>query len=152
MRGGQRVGSGQKGGVVIGSIEPRSPAQFVDIAALQDGTHPLLEPPGDLCESAQGVWREYARFAIEQLTLTEATVAGFRQLCQQWAYLVDVEQAIQSAGAGTKEAEPFLRTYLKLAQRLDSSLARFRLTAFGKAAVTEKPKKAANPWAQVLPK
>lgn len=56
---------------------------------------------------------------------------------------------INHLGADTKEAAPYLLSYLKLAQRVDASLARFKLTAFGKPAVSDKPQPAANPWAQV---
>lgn len=145
MKGGPRVGTGPK---VIGMIEP----QTVDMFALDDGTHPLLEPPEDISESAKGAWRVYARFAIEQVTLTDATVAGFRQFCQQWAYLAELDAEIQKMGAGTKEAAAHMRLYLNLAQRLDSSMARFKLTACGKPAVQPKPKAAANPWAKVAVK
>lgn len=145
MKGGPRVGTGPK---VIGTIEP----QPADLSALEDGTHPLLEPPADLSESAQGVWRDYARFAIEQMTLTTATRAGFRQFCQQWAYLAELDTVIQGMGAGNKDAASHMRLYLNLAQRLDSSMARFKLTACGKPAVQPKPKAAVNPWAKVAGK
>jgi hypothetical protein len=49
--------------------------------------------------------------------------------------------------ADTKEASSYLQTFLKLSQRVDSSLARFKLTALGKPAVSDKPKADANPWA-----
>lgn len=98
------------------------------------------------------MWKKYAGYALGERTLTDATAIGFREFCQQWVYVRELDKTIQRLGAGTKEAEPYFRTYLKLAQRLDSSLARFKLTAFGKPAAPEKPKAAANPWAQVATK
>ena len=57
---------------------------------------------------------------------------------------------IEKVGPTTKRAEGYLRTYVKLAQRLDNTLARFKLTSFGKpadGAGVRKP--VANPWAAV---
>jgi hypothetical protein len=153
-RGGRRIGAGRKPGSpedvgrVLTIHRPNGPV----VQAAKVETGPLLDPPGDLEASAQGVWRTYAGYAVGERTLTEATAAGFREFCQQWVYLHELDKTIQRLGAGTKEAEPYFRTYLKLAQRLDSSLARFKLTAFGKPAVSENPKQAVNPWAQVAGK
>jgi hypothetical protein len=130
---------------VLSIHRPKTP----EPPAIKVETGPLLAPPTDLPASVQAVWRQYAGYAVGEGTLTEATAAGFREFCQQWVYLHELDTTIQRLGAGTKEAEPYFRTYLKLAQRLDSSLARFKLTAFGKPARSEKPKPAANPWAQV---
>lgn len=156
-RGGRRIGAGRKPGTKNESLgvprihrfpsrtPPPPPA-----APVESG--PLLEPPDELESAAQDVWRKYAGYALGERTLTEATATGFREFCQQWVYVRELDKTIQRLGAGTKEAEPYFRTYLKLVQRLDSSLARFKLTAFGKPAAPEKPKAAANPWAQVAAK
>jgi hypothetical protein len=154
MRGGIRVGTGPKPkprAVVVGmdgQTLPDSSNGQVTVDTT-DTAHPLLTPPTELPEVVKGVWQVYAPLALGECTLTEATAAGFREFCQQWVYLRELDVTLQRLGPGTKEAEPYFRTYLKLAQRLDSSLARFKLTAFGKPAVSEKPKPAANPWAQV---
>lgn len=106
----------------------------------------LLVPPADLLPPAQACWTAQASHAIAERTLTPATAAGFRQCCEQWALVADVLARIHVLGAATTEADPYLKTYVRLAQRLDASLARFKLTAFGKPATTDKPKAVANPW------
>ena len=154
-RGGQRVGAGRPKGRtdenarILSIHRPRKPEP--PAPPVVDGS-PLLEPPVELPEDVKAVWRKYAGYAIGERTLTDSTATGFREFCQQWAYVRELDKTIQRFGAGTKEAEPYFRTYLKLAQRLDSSLARFKLTAFGKAVAAEKPKVATNPWAQVAGK
>ena len=52
--------------------------------------------------------------------------------------------------AGTHDAMPYLALYVRLAQRLDASLARFKLTASGKPASSDRPK-VENPWSRVAP-
>jgi hypothetical protein len=113
---------------------------------------PLLESPADLSVEAQSVWLKWAALALAERTLTPATAAGFRELCQQSGLLAVTLARIQLLGPASKEADPYLKTYIKLAQRLDGSLARFKLTAFGKPATSDKPKAAANIWAQVVGK
>jgi len=107
----------------------------------------LLRAPDDLTEDVQAVWHRWAEHAVAERTLTPATSAGFRQLCQQLAYLDQMVTRINHLRADTKEATSYLQTFLKLSQRLDGSLARFKLTALGKPAVSDKPKTAVNPWA-----
>lgn len=155
-RGGARPGSGRKPKdrrVVLNMLPPRSRAEIPILPAVDaDERARLVEPPSDLPAEVQACWRRCAGHAVTERTLTSSTAEGFRQFCQQWAYLADIEKRIQQLGAGTKEADPYLKTYIKLAQRVDSSLARFKLTAFGKPATSDKPKPAANPWAQVAAK
>lgn len=154
-RGGSRNGAGRKPGTKnampgLPKIH-RFPTPSIPAPKVESGS-PLLEPPDDIETAAQEVWRKYAGHALGERTLTDATATGFREFCQQWVYVRELDKTIQRLGAGTKEAEPYFRTYLKLSQRLDSSLARFKLTAFGKPAAPEKPKAAVNPWAQVAAK
>lgn len=154
--GGHRPGAGRKpkdrsASVVRISGERYAPTSTAP-APVPVTDSSLKEPPAELPESVQQVWRECAPHALAERTLTIATALGFKQFCQQWVYVRELDKTIQRLGAGTKEAEPYFRTYLKLVQRLDSSLARFKLTAFGKPAAPEKPKAAANPWAQVAAK
>jgi len=153
MRGGFRPGSGRKPGPkkkVTLAWRLRHPVVPPPLPALEgDEAQALLAPPEGLPEGAAAFWRQWAVQAITERTLTPSTAAGFKQLCQQWAYLAELDERIRQLGTATKEASPYFLTYLKLAQRLDASLARFKLTAFGKPAVLEKPKAAANPWASV---
>lgn len=149
MRGGKRVGTGPKPKAAVVGMDGRAlPPSLPQV----EPDRLLLEPPADLEAKAQGVWLDLAGCALHERTLTEETVPGFRQLCQQWVYLRELDVTIQRLGAGTQEAESYFRTYLKLAQRLDGSLARFKLTAFGKPVTPDKPKVAENPWAKVASK
>ena len=106
----------------------------------------LLKAPEDLPDEVRAVWHRLADHAVAERTLTPATSEGFLQLCQQLTYLEQMVTRINHLRADTKEASSYLQTFLKLSQRVDSSLARFKLTALGKPAVSDKPKAAANPW------
>lgn len=155
-RGGARQGSGRKPGrqdqVVLRMPNRRPPVAIPSAPVAETDVDGLLVAPEDLPLGAQACWRRCAARAIAERTLTLSTAAGFRQLCQQWDYLAQIEARLQTLGPATTEADPYLKTYIKLAQRLDASLARFKLTAFGKPAVSDKPKATANPWAQVATK
>jgi len=154
-KGGARIGAGRKpkaDRVVVPMVGHRAPVR-AEMPALDPGDREaLLQPPEDVPGVVQAVWRRWAAHAIAERTLTPATAAGFRQCCQQWVYLETLVRKIDHLGVDTKEASPYLLSYLKLAQRLDGSLARFRLTALGKPAVRETPKPAANPWATLAGK
>lgn len=162
-RGGARAGAGRKP-----TRKKRAVVLGLDGSRLPDGAIPPQLPPSPSAEAAveieslaiapkklpkdqAGFWNTYAPSAIEQGTLTPATVAGFRELCEQWAFKEKLAAAIRRKGAATLDAQSDLRAYVRLAQRVDSSLARFKLTSFGKAVETIPiPKqKPANPWAQV---
>lgn len=159
-RGGFRVGAGRKkepkSGVVLGMDGNRrvgAPVSVPAAPALTDEEQAsLLEPPADLkSERARGFWTFAAPHAIRQRTLTQAEVPGFRQLCTQWAFIEDLVVRLDLLGPATKDADAAMKSYVRLSQRLDASLARFKLTAFGKPAVAEKPKAAANPWGAIAP-
>lgn len=156
-RGGIRVGQGRrpqpKTGVVLGLDTGRRVkpvASLPELPAVERET--LLVPPEDLTAEAKAYWMRWAPAAIEERTLTLATASGFRELCEQYVLTAAVYARILLLGPTTIEAAPYLRNYIQLAQRLDGTLARFKLTAFGKPAVSDKPKAAANPWAQVVGK
>ena len=153
-KGGLRIGAGRKPrpkGVVIGMdgvrrevAAPLGPAPVTPAEAAS-----LLEPPAGLAESAAATWRELAPHAIAQQTLVPATRQGFRELVEQLGMKQAVADAINNAGAATSGMDALLRHYARLAQRLDASLARFRLTAAGRpepSAAQQKPK-TASPWA-----
>lgn len=112
-------------------------------------TAALLTPPAGLTADEQVVWTQLAPHAITERTLSPATAAGFQQLCRHWVYAEGLAATITKFGSGTKEANGYVLTYLKAGQRLDTLLARFKLTAFGKPAVVDKPKAKVNPWAAV---
>jgi phage terminase small subunit len=114
----------------------------------------LLEPPADLIPAQQEFWRRWAPFAIEQRTLVPATVAGFRELCEQFVLKAAIARRLQRLGPGSEKALSTMRSYVQLAQRLDSTLARFKLTGFGKPADSggRARQAATNPWAQVAGK
>lgn len=149
-RGGARPGSGPKPkrrrNVVdfpAGSSSSASSIAAGEAAARES----LLEPPADLRDGrpAPGVdagllpsekdfWRRYAPSAIEQGTLVPATVHGFRELCELAAFKEEYAARLAKYGSDGKTGADRMRMYTRLAQRLDVALARFKLTAFGKAA------------------
>lgn len=154
-RGGERPGSGpkpkprdEKGNVLqMPGTQGKVPAP---IPVLDPGEQAALRvPPAELSDAAKVVWTQWADQAMAERTLTPATAAGFQHLCQQWVYVAALVGKINHLGPDTKEAVGYLIGYQKLVQRLDASLARFKLTAFGKPAISDKPKPAANPWAAV---
>lgn len=162
-RGGPRPGSGRKpgsknkAGIVLGMDGARRPRIELPtptdpIAADGDLAEPdpLLDPPADLSETEQAFWRKAAPRAVRQRTLTDAEVLGFRELCQHFAMKEQIAQRIAKAGADSSSVDGLLRQYVKLGQRVDAMLARFKLTAFGKPSdgAAAKPVKA-NPWASL---
>lgn len=159
--GGARVGAGRKPkpkpGVVLGmdgarisSTAPPAASESKATSSETPDAPDLLAPPPDLKDPvARQCWKRFAPLAITGRTLTPETMPGFRQLCQQWSYAESLDAMIQLLGAASADAEEKMKTWLKVSQRLDASLARFKLTAFGKPAVAEKPKASANPFAAI---
>lgn len=150
-KGGLRIGAGRKPNVpkVVGMdgkphAAPLGPS--LEVAAAS----PLADPPAGMREAEALVWKALAPLAIAQQTLVVATARGFRELCEQAVMKQQIADAIAGVGAATSGMDALLRHYAKLAQRLDQSLARFRLTASGKPepGALAKPK-AATPWAAV---
>lgn len=156
-RGGRRAGAGRKPGppkaVVLGLDGVRRPGR-VDLppAASAEERESLLEPPTLLSEDARAGWEAYAATAISLNTLHSSTVAGFIEFCERWAYVQALDERIRYLGRATQEALPYLRERKSAAALLGQSLKDFKLTAFGKPVTSEKPKVAANPWAQVAHK
>jgi len=123
---------------------------FEPVGASSESDLALPPPAFKLSKTERAFWIAEAPHAIAQQTLMAATAVGFRELCQQFALKEAIAKKILTLGAATRDADSYLRAYTKLAQRVDSSMARFKLTAFGKpdaGASSRKP--AANPWAQV---
>lgn len=153
--GGSRPGSGRKGkpkgqaGVVLTMPERIGSVGEASTVCTETNGATLLVAPDGVSLEVQAIWAQWAPHAIAERTLSSATAAGFRQLCQHWVYVAALAKKIDHLGPDTKEATGYLLTYLKAGQRLDTLLARFKLTAFGKPAIAEKPKPKANPWAAV---
>ena len=170
-KGGRRVGAGRKPrarGVLLAMDGTRRtdvlpPALQPAPSSSTRAPRSLAKPPADLSAPRKAFWRTYAPHAIAEGTLTAATVVGFRELSEQWVLKEDLARVIEAAAAEPvagddlalviarkRDAADALKAYVKLAQRLDATLARFKLTASGKAAPAEKPKAAANPWATTM--
>lgn len=161
-RGGARPGAGRKptrkkkAGVVLSlsgeridtSVPPRASSRE------HDEVTNLVDPPKKLPKDQREFWKTYAAHAIEHGTLSPGTVAGFRELCEQFAFKEKLAASIRRKGAATLDAQTEMRAYIRLAQRVDASLARFKLTSFGKAveSIPVPKQKPANPWAQVAKK
>jgi len=106
----------------------------------------LASPPEDLSEARKAFWREWSQRAIAAGTLTDETLLGFRELSEQYVIKANLAKAVEEQAPGWGES---LKLWTKVTQRVDSSMARFKLTALGKPD-TKKPKApAANPWAAV---
>lgn len=148
-RGGRRVGAGRKPNKPMSVVRIQDWVFVPDVPAPSDAVaSDLAQPPEGMREAEAEVWRALAPSAIAQQTLIAATTRGFRELCEQAVLKQQFADEIARIGAAHRDADGLLRHYTKLAQRLDQSLARYRLTAQGKAepSAQQKPK-AANPWA-----
>lgn len=174
-RGGSRAGSGRK------PDPTKRPGTVVDFPGLEPSPaapSTLLEPPSELAaaieaaEKAAGatsspdsarvvatlqkqatLWRQFAPLAIDQGTLTPLTVPGFRELCEQLVLKEELAAKLARFGMDGENGRARLKDYTRFAQRVDASLARFKLTAFGKpddvgGGAAAAKKTAVNPWAQ----
>lgn len=157
-RGGSRPGAGRKpktAKVVGMDGKPRAdvlpPSMQGTVAATATVTAPdsqpsLIEPPADLSEPRKAFWREWAPQAIAAGTLTEETVLGFRELAEQYVIKANLATAVENQAPGWGES---LKLWIKATQRVDSSMARFKLTALGKSAPPKPKTASSNPWASV---
>ncbi len=153
-RGGRRVGAGRKPktkpAVVLGMDGARLMPVDVPVSVPEVDAIDLAIPPEDLTEAQRACWVRYAPAALEQLTLVSSTVAGFRELCERFAIKQHLAAKIEKVGPASKKAEPLLRHYVKLAQRVEASLKEFKLTAFGKPVLPmTTTRQVANPWSDV---
>lgn len=121
-------------------------------AVSEEAKEGLLVAPDWLADGARGYWAIWAPEAIAERTLTPATAAGFALMCQRADYVAKLGVRIDMLGPATQDAVPYLSIYSNMSQKLEVSLGKYRLTAFGKPATSDKPKAAANPWAQVAAK
>lgn len=137
-KGGQRIGAGRKAAADV-RVPPLDPADVAD--------SPLLEPPASVTGRRADLWRQLAPMAVRQQALTADKSAGFAELCELLVMKDAIAAAIDKIGAEHDDAARLLVQYVKLAQRVDATLARFRLTGDGKVDPAAVPKKkAANPW------
>ncbi len=163
-KGGRRIGSGRKPGkawagrgVVLGldgirQLQPPVPPQDLPPAISAAAKTGLLRAPTKLHPDAGVYWELWAQEAIDLRMLTPATAAGFAEVCQRAAFVGKIGDKIEMLGADTQDAIPYLGLYDRMAQKLEVSLARFGLTAFGKPVTSDKPKPVESPWAQVAVK
>lgn len=112
----------------------------------------LKVPPPDLPEGQQPYWRRLAPIAIAQGTLVDSTTPGFRELCELLLFKDEVSLRLQRFGSDGKSGAERLRNYGRLARQADATLARFKLTAFGKPAVSTNKPAAGNPFAALFTK
>lgn len=154
-RGGFRVGAGRKPGsrsaVVLGMDGVRRSDTVVSPVASPTEDATLLVAPRDLPRDQRKYWTRYAPLALAQQTLIPAHLPGFRELCEQAAFKDGLAKQIRKLKPESPAASDTLRHYEKLVQRLDATLARFRLTGMGKpaSAAGAARKAAASPWAAV---
>jgi hypothetical protein len=157
-RGGRRAGAGRKPGprrpVVIGMDGLRRPS-FV-LPALPEEPMADLEglaaPPGDLSEAEAEAWRQLAPYALKERTLTASRTPGFRKLCQEWVYCAALDEKIRELGIASADSDRLLKRLNDWKKLLRASMGDFSLKSFGKPAVAEKPKSAANPWGSLAAK
>ena len=154
-RGGKRAGAGRKPGprkaVVLGMDGRRTAFALPSVpdVAIESDPNGLLEPPGDLPATDADIWRKLAPLALRERTLTGSRVPNFRVLCRRWAYCAAIDARIRTVGIATHEADSLLKRLEKWEQLLNASVGDFSLRSFGKPATADKPKKNANPFAQV---
>ncbi len=153
-RGGSRPGAGRKpGSAKVVGMDGKPRADVIPASMQGPGTEvppapptgDLVDPPTDLTETQQAFWREWAPRAIGAGTLTDATRLGFRELAEQYVIKVSLAKAVEERAPGWGES---LKLWLKATQRVDASMARFKLTALGKPEA--KPKAAtgaSSAWA-----
>ena len=149
--GGMRVGSGKK---------PEKPR----FTTIDGGQSPLAVAPDHLPEDQKPFWNRWAKFAIEAETLNERTACGFEELCGLEAEKRAMRETIDRDGrtyikaipdpdgvvTHELKAHPLVAKHLALAKQVDSMMARFKLTAFGKPEVGGKKRpQATNAWANV---
>lgn len=140
-RGGQRVGAGRKPnqrGVVLGMDGTRRQAPDTRPGEPVGDPVGLAIPPADLSDSRRALWAIYAPEAIQEGTLLRSRVLGFRQLVAQLEMVQEIDRKIGELGTSTLDAADLHKTYWKAAQRLDSTMARFKLTSLGKSEIPKR--------------
>ena len=116
----------------------------------------LTIPPEGLTTAQMTIWRALAGFAVDAGTLVPSTVAGFWELCEQMALKAELWEQVKTLKPASAEGRPVLSLYIRLSQRVESSLGRFKLTAVGKPAeemtggrIVRPAQPAASGWASI---
>lgn len=143
--GGARVNSGP--GRVIGSLRwNREQKRAKQHPAVPAPKLPILPPPDGLTEAQRAVWVDLAPHAAGERTLTPATAAAFRDLCEAIVSKARMQAQIDADGltylkvtidgAGQEhqevKAHPLISQHRGLMQRVEAGFARFRLAPSGK--------------------
>jgi len=151
--GGARVGSGPKR---TGAALLRLHASRLEESRGRDEVPPdavmvQVEIPEDLPEVQRGIWERLAPLAVANGTLTPESAPGFAHLCKcLWAERVLLDKIVASdwqvdkvtlqmdeKGGGLqqveKKASDLITKWQAMLVRVENGLARFQLTADGKA-------------------
>lgn len=120
----------------------------------------LIAAPADLPEAQREVWNELAPHACAAKTLTEGTVAAFRDLIE--AIVIKREMLAQIRrdgltylkvtidGSGQEHTEvkahPLIGQHRGMMQRVEQGMLRFRLSPMGKE--LEQPEPPEDPFAE----
>lgn len=161
--GGARVGAGRKSkdarlALVHGSRD-RGTRLVADAVAVEAAAAPawMIELPAALPADQVEVWQALAPQALDRRTLTPATALAFRDLCEAIVVKRALLAIIQTDGytiakvtlkdgrkrrrpakrGVERKAHPLLSQFRGMMQRVESGLARFRLTGDGKATASE---------------
>lgn len=129
------------------------PPALAPVPVVSAASTALLDPPEGLPEPASTFWRAWAPHAIERGTLDQAAAIGFRELCERYAWRRALWDRLQTLGIASAEADRVLKRYEKASHLYDQSLARFKLTSFGKPIDGQAGKPEAppvNPWASLV--
>jgi hypothetical protein len=104
----------------------------------------LIAAPRDLPEDQRAVWNELAPHACARRTLTDQTVAAFRDLCEAIVWKRRLFTGIESLTVATPtgiKAHPLIAQHRGMMQRVEAGMLRFCLAPMGKElAPAEAPK------------
>jgi hypothetical protein len=142
--GGTRSGAGRKPQAKRGKNKP----SLVPFPAYSEPDPSLKEPPDGLPEAQRRFWLKWAPLALERRTLSRETVPGFEMLCELAARCHSMALEFEMSEVPLKPAD--VRLYLQATKQVEGLFGRFCLAPFGKPVVSEKPKQAVNPFAQVI--
>lgn len=143
---------GKKPAIVLGMDGARRPEVQTQGEVPEVSLAGLSEPPADLSVKRKEFWRLWAPRAVQEGTLLPSRVLGFRQLVAQLEMVEDLDKKIMELGTATRDAAEAMKSYVKLAQRLDSTMARYKLTSAGKSETSAKKSTTVNAWAAVAKK
>lgn len=130
--GGARVGAGRKPLSASERWMRGKPAAAVAVAPSTGAVVVAdLPMPDDLPAAVAAFWMELAPHALAEATLTPTTAYGFRQLCETAALVAELAADAERRGGSDHRGAM---------QRLESALARFRLTGDGKPRSVEAAK------------